>query len=251
MNRVLGFCMALALWTGASAAADQTRLSVSAYFSTGDYGTNTDTDIQSLSFGIRHKSGPWTFKASIPWLRIEGAGNVLPDGTVLSGSGSTGVREGLGDIVLSAGYRLFYDRGRRVGASLRGKVKLPTADDDEALGTGKADFTVELAPYALLSRTTLFGALGYRVYGDTATTDYRDVWLARAGLSHPVGPEQDIGVSAGYRQNNRNGKDDRRSLMVFHVWKPDPAWRFQTYIIKGFGDATADLAGGVSLMRNF
>lgn len=251
MKTALGFCLVLALWAGQGLAADQTRMSVSAYLSTGDYGTSTDTDIQSVSLGLRHKTGPWTFKASVPWLRIEGSSNVLPDGTVVAGPGVSKTREGLGDISLSLGYRLFYDQNRRVGASLRGKVKLPTADEDESLGTGKPDYTIELVPYALLSRTTLFGALGYRFYGDTATTDYRDVWLARAGFSHPLNAEQDAGVSASYRQSNRAGKDDRRSLMLFHTWKPDPAWRVQTYLIKGFGDATADLAGGVSLMRNF
>ncbi|RMG34120.1 MAG: transporter [Gammaproteobacteria bacterium] len=251
MKRELRICLILALSVGNAVAAQETRISLGAYFSTGDYGASSNTDIQSLSLGIRHKTGPWTLKASLPWLRIEGSSNVLPDGTVISRPGVRKTREGLGDINLGVGYRLFYDQTRRIGASLRGKVKLPTADEDESLGTGETDYTIELAPYGLWSGTTLFGALGYRFYGDTATTDYRDVWLARLGFSYPLTAEQAIGVSASYRQNNRAGKDDRRSLMLFHSWKPDPAWGLQTYLIKGFGDSTADLAGGASLIRNF
>ncbi len=238
-------------WSLGAAAADGTRLSLGLYASSGDYGTPDTTEIRMLSLGLKHQRGPWTFKLTLPWLRIEGASNVLPDGTTTGGSSANRRREGMGDVIASVGRRLFYDRQRRLGASLRAKVKLPTADADRALGTGEPDYTLELAPFGLLGRTTLFGALGYRWYGDTAATDYRDVWLARLGFSHPVTATQSLGLSAGFRQANRAGRDDRRSLTLFHGWEPAPHWKLQSYLIKGFSDATADIAGGMNLSRTF
>lgn len=245
------FILTLLMVPLAVQAADKTRFSLGAYYSTGDYGSTTDTDIESLSLGIRHKHGPWTFKLSVPWLRISGAGNVLPDGQQTAAAATRSRRQGLGDIGVSIGRHLFHDAKGQRGVSLWGKIKLPTADENNGLGTGEMDATIELAPYAVIGKATVFGAIGYRKYGDTATTDYNNVWLGRVGFSHPIAEEQTAGLSMSYRQNTRAGRDDRLSLLVFHTVKWAPGWKLQSYLIKGFTDATADFAAGISLMKEY
>jgi hypothetical protein len=239
---------ALLTWSIQTVARDSTRITAGAYYSSGDYGTATTTEIHSLSVGIRHRHGPWVMQATLPWLRIHG-GNVLPDGT--TGSGTGGGREGVGDLVASLERRLFYSHKRHLGLSLRGKVKFPTASRKQGLGTGERDETLELRGFGRLGRITLFGALGYRWYGDSATIRYNDVWLGRIGLSYPVADGQKLGVSAHYRQKTRSGRDDRRSLLLYHSIRWDADWKLQTYLIKGFSDASADLALGMGLQRRF
>lgn len=248
-NRIL-LAVGLILSQGIQAA-DGTRYSLGAYYSSGEYGTNTTTEIESLSLGIRHKTGPWTYKINVPWLRIQGASNVLPNGQSTTGPSTSDKRSGLGDIIASVSRHLFYDGDRRVGMSLQGKVKLPTADEGEGLGTGEPDFTIELQPYALVEKTILFGALGFRKYGDTDTTNYNNVWLARAGFSYPVAENQSAGLMGSFRQKTRSGRDDRLSLMAFHSLKWTPGWTLQSYLIKGLTDTTADVAAGISLMKQY
>ncbi len=243
--------MMLLLISSSVHAADGTRVSLGAYYATGDYGTSTTTTVESLSLGIRHKSGPWTFRVAVPWLRIRGAANVLPDGQTTAGPATSRRRSGLGDIGVTAGRLLWSDSKGHKGLSLRGKMKLPTADKDEGLGTGETDVTIELAPFASLGRTTVFGAIGYRKYGDTASTDYNDVWLGRIGFSRLLTPSQSGGLMASYRQNTRAGNEDKRSLMAFYTIKWKPGWKLQSYLIKGFSDATADIAAGASLMKEY
>ena len=99
--------------------------------------------------------------------------------------------------------------------------------------------------------TTLFGAVGFKKYGDTDTTDYRDVWLARAGVSHAIDDKNSLGVSLRYREAITATSEARKSIMLFHTHEFDHAWKLQTHAIGGLSDSTADLAGGISLKRNF
>ncbi len=236
----------LTAWPEITVAHDSTRVSVGAYYSTGTYGTSVTTEIEAISFGVRYRYGSWVIGASVPWLRIRGGG-ILPDGTLSIASGGT--REGIGDLVASLERRLFY--WRHLGLSLRGKVKFPTASRKKGLGTGERDYILELRGFGRLGRSTLFGALGYKKYGDTATVNYHDVWQAHAGISFPLARDQKLGLSAGYRQNTRSGRDARRTLMLFHSIKWDADWKLQSYLVKGFGDAAADLAGGLALKRRY
>ncbi len=245
--------IALFLWllTSVALAKDGTRLSLSVYEGTGDYGSQVRTTIQSVALGLRHRTGPWTFRGTLPWLHIRGESNVLPDGVTTAGTTVRRSRRGLGDVKLSAAYRLFYDQDIRTGLTARVAVKLPTASRSQGLGSGETDYTIELAPYGYLGGHTWFGALGFRKYGDTPDTDYRDVWLLRLGVSHPLSNRQSVGTSLRYRQSNRAGRDDLQSLMLFHDLRLGQDWRTQTYLIKGLSDATAEWAGGLSVLKGF
>ena len=112
----------------------------------------------------------WEFGVEVPWLRHSG-GNLdgliddwhalfgLPDGirdqvprdelryAYRNPAGQvldlTESRGGLGDIRLSAGYRLRQDAGGSL--SLRAAVELPTGDEDELTGNGAADYSLGIA----------------------------------------------------------------------------------------------------------
>ena len=133
---------------------------------------------------------------------------------------------------------------------MRAKVKLPTADKDKNLGTGEVDYTLELTPFKKMGDTTLYGALGFKKYGDTRETDYRDVWLARAGVMQQLNAHNKAGLSYRVRQKTTARRSDKRSLMAFHTYTFDKQWQLQSYVIKGFSDANADWAGGVALIHD-
>lgn len=248
----LAALLSVGLWPLLGAeAADGTRLTVGSYFSSGDYGGSTTTEVQSLSLALRHRSGPWELKLSVPYLRITSDGSVLPDGEPTGASTTRSTRSGLGDVSVRLGRRLVYDKVNGYGLTARVKVKLPTANEDRALGSGEYDYTFELAPFKRFGDTTLYGALGYKVYGDTDTTDYNNVWLGRAGVMQRLDARQSLGISTSYRQKTTDTRDDKHNMMLFHTYKFDKTWRVQSFVIKGLSDATADLAGGISLTHQF
>src|SRR5688500_2365536 len=122
--------------------ADETTLGGGLHYSTGDYGAGSDTEITSLAFTAQRETGPWRFKLTVPYLEVTGPATVIPGvGNVNNsnprrrgGSVASGTATGLGDIVGAATYAIYFGGGLALDGTAR--VKLPSADADQGLGTG-------------------------------------------------------------------------------------------------------------------
>lgn len=81
---------------------------------------------------------------------------------------STEWETGLGDVRLGAKYKLLDDyRGQPLGLAVRGDLKLPTANEEEGLGTGKVSGGVALIlSKTIARRADLHGAIGGRFNQD-------------------------------------------------------------------------------------
>jgi len=81
---------------------------------------------------------------------------------------ASGWETGFGDVRVGAKYTLLddYYGGDAVGLALRGFAKLPTADEELGLGTGKASFGGDLVLSKTLGyKADLHGSVGYEVNG--------------------------------------------------------------------------------------
>ena len=98
----------------AGSAAAQTSVSVGLEYTTGKYGATQSTDQLYVPFVVKHETGPWVFRATVPYLRVEGPGNVIgggPDRIVVPGvDDAIRTESGLGDIVASAFYNILDER---------------------------------------------------------------------------------------------------------------------------------------------
>lgn len=163
--------------------------------SVGEYGAFQGTNILVVPFSLRAKSGPFRVSATIPYLRIDG-----PVGIVASGGGDSGpiiidpripspreVRNGLGDLNLGATWSLPSNLLGGFEVDISGRVKLPTSSKRKALGTGKTDFTVMAEASRAVGIVTPFVSLGYRMAGDPAGADLRNMVTASVGMSVPLG----------------------------------------------------------------
>src|SRR5882672_6521935 len=138
-------------------------------YSTGKYGTSSETKILSIPFSARYETDPWTFKLTVPYLSITSPANVIPGVGRIDSSGrpkrrtftGTTTQSGLGDTVASATYNAYYNAAAERGLDLTGRVKLPTADADKGLGTGSTDESVQVDVYQTFDRLTLFADVGY------------------------------------------------------------------------------------------
>ena len=243
---------AVATQTGAP----QTSVAVGAEYSTGKFGGTESTDTLYIPVVIRHETGPWVLKATVPWLRITGPGNVIgagADRVIVPGGGNAPRRteSGLGDIVLSGFYNLMDERKGGLGLDVGAKVKLPTADDQKGLGTGELDYAAQLDFFKPFDATTLFGSVGYRVYGDPAGTTLKDVFYTSIGASYRMSSQQAIGVAYDYRPAIVNGGGKVSEATLFWSNRLTPQWKLQVYGVVGFADASPDAAIGALLERRF
>ncbi len=81
---------------------------------------------------------------------------------------------GFGDIKVGAKYKFLddYYRNDAVGLALKGVIKLPTADENKGLGTGKAAFAADLILSKSLNRgADLHASIGYEMGGSPSDLD--------------------------------------------------------------------------------
>jgi hypothetical protein len=254
---------------GGAQAADAVTFGVGVDYSSGDYGTGTTTEILSVPFSARYAVGNWTYKASLPWLRVSGDPNVLPGvGLVVNtnphgrgrGQGGTtvpdptepesGTASGIGDLNLSATYS--FDTGGPFGIDLTGKAKIATADEDKGLGTGANDYGLAVDVYRAFGATTVFGGVGYTMLGDSDYVEVDGIANASLGVSHKLGATgNSVGVAYDWRQAASSSFDDRSELTGFYSFGGQSPNRFQVYATAGLSDGSPDWGGGIGYTRRF
>ena len=232
-------------------------------YSTGEYGTSTTTKIISIPLTGRYEQGPLTLKLTVPWIEISGASSVIPGvGAVGSnpagrgraapaGTASDTTASGLGDIVGSATYNVYYDSASKFGLDATLRIKLGTADVDEGLGTGENDYGVQVDAYQTYDRTTLFGGVGYTALGSPSFIDLNNVLNVNLGASYKLDERDSSGLSFDARERACSSCSPQEELMAFLIRKLDRQWKAQAYVLKGFSNGSPDWGLGLSAAYAF
>lgn len=224
--------------------ASETTVSLGADYSSGKYGGSESTEILYIPMILKYETGPWIGKLTIPYIRITGPGDVVPDlGRVGTFTRTRQTEQGLGDITASLTRAVYSDQ--RVLLDATGKIKFATADEDKFLGTGENDYAAHLDAYFLHGRLTPLATLGYKVLGDPPGRKLDNVIYASAGFTYKVDPKISAGMIYDYRERSTPTNTARRELMVFATHKLQPDWSLQTYAVRGFSDDSADWGVGV------
>lgn len=244
-------CAALAL--PGSAAAEPARYSLGAGldYSSGDYGTGSATEIWYLPLRFKYERGPATLKLTVPYLRITApsGGTVIgyDDGgrPIYSGGGARTTEEGLGDVVLTYSHSLFEQPRGRFLVDLGAKVKFATADADKGLGSGENDYGVFADVYYLAGAATPFATLGYRVLGDPAGLELRNVWQTTLGLTYKLARDDSLGAMWDWRQAGTVARDGISELTVYWAHRMAGGLNLQAYGVAGFSDTSPDYGLGL------
>lgn len=241
-----------------SAAAESGKLTASTGFdySSGKYGSSTSTSILYVPFMAKYETGRWTAKATLPYLEITSPGTVVGGGSdvVVIGTTQNAARtkaSGMGDVVTALSYSVLEGNPYGLFLDLTAKIKLPTADDQKGLGTGKADHTVVVDAFKNFGRFTLLGSLGYKNTGKPAGLNLNDVWFGGIGGAWRFSSATSGGVLWDMRQPSRAGIDGARDLTVYMTHKWSDMFKMQLYTYRGFSHASADLGGGAMLSLSF
>ncbi|WP_420472749.1 hypothetical protein [Noviherbaspirillum sp. ST9] len=221
-------------------------------YTSGKYGTNTRTEITAIPFIGTYETGNWTFKASIPYVRITGSDNVIAGVGAVSQTATT-VRtdSGLGDLVTAATYSFMIDPKSQFGVDVTGKVKWGTANSDRGLGTGENDFWILVDPYTKIGNVTYFGGIGYCMLGSSATLKLKDVVSANAGLSYKLDQQASVGAMLDYRSRSTDTGFAQREITGFYSRKLGGGYKLQAYATKGFADGSPDWGAGMNVAYSY
>ena len=236
---------------GAAQAEDGLRLGIGADYSSGDYGSDTTTEILSvpvtrevhqrqldLEGDACRGCASTVMPASCPGLG--NVGNSNPQGRGRgNGNGSgggtrpaptNGTASGIGDLRLAATYA--FDTGGPLGVDLTGNVKIATADEDKGLGTGANDYGLAVDLYRDFDGTTLFGGVGYTMLGDSEFVELDDVLNANVGVSWKVG-DGSLGAMYDWRQAGQRRR--RRSQRTHRLLQLQGQRRGQVAAVRHHG----------------
>lgn len=238
----------------------QTRLASGFYFSQGDYRSVPTADgkpvtrIAVLPFNVRLRKFPWTLKLGIPWVGIDGPGNVVEESVAGSPSRTAGPdrkAKGVGDTTLDATYSFPTSADGHWYTDLTAKVKLPTANENQGLGTGASDYELRLDFARSLGRWTGFAHLGYKRRGDTSETAFVNSPNAGIGVQTMLNRRLSGGISWDVRGAAFRGNPPARELMLFSQYALEKDWKLQTYVTGGLSDSAADQAIGGQISYQF
>lgn len=235
---------ALAVWGGVVAAGELT-LTTGLEYTSGRYGDAEASTSWYFPLVARYETGPLMLRMTLPYLRNTGAVSRTPDGVAIPGTGGT--QEGFGDIVLAAGATLWSASDFSVDGVA--KVKLPTADRDKELGTGKTDWSMQLDGVRSLGPVSVLISLGWKKYGDPEGIDFRNPLFASLGLSWRLAEATTVGVYHDWRQRLRPRGSEVSETTAYVSVKLDPCWKVQLYGVKGFSEASPDYGAGLMVSR--
>lgn len=267
--------MATVLAASAASAEGTWQYSSGFDYSRGDYGGDpVETKISAIPFTASYKTTNWTFKGSTSWLEIEGDGTVIgggDGGIVLGneergksngrGNGNSGgsdtetteeqrvssTESGMGDVWLSATYAVPPLPTELGYLDLTGKVKLPTADEDDGLGTGEIDYTLQADYFKPLGNFTPYATLAYKIKGDPSGVDLKNVFYTSVGSGYRVSEEAIVGLSLDYQQAATTYGDDSLELFGYWTQKLSAQWSATFYAYLGLADGSPDQGLGLQL----
>lgn len=218
-------------------------------YSRGDYGLATDTEVISVPLTLSRETGPWTFEARVPWLRIKG-----PASIVAGGGGPTrptaSAESGLGDITLGATYR-FGPVADTINLAATIRAKLPTGSEQRGLGTGEADFYGQVDVYRSFGSVTPFASLGYAALGASTLYPLEDGPYASVGAHFRTSDRTVVTAAYSHRHRFVAGGDAGSDALLAVTHDLDARWRVMAYALKGFTDASPDHGAGMQVSWRF
>lgn len=247
--------LAVAAVAPALAHADSWRATAGLDFTSGMYGEARETQVLAVPMSAKYIHDNWTFRASIPFMYVDGPANVaiIDEGGEGGGGGDVvgvpGVtrdsRAGFGDTTLSATYSINRLGGSRAYLDVIGKVRLPTGDENEGLGTGATDFIAETELGHSFKWGGAYLAVGRRFLGDSDKFVREDGWQTNTGLWFTQG-RNELGAYWSWKQASVRKFDDPSEVGAYVARRITPHWRMQISAMAGLTDASPDLGTAIS-----
>jgi len=214
------------------------------YYAQGRFGGHSDTTIRHFPVGYQWQGQRWGFHVWAAGLSVTGVGNVLVNigeitRAVVGSEVTTEV--GVGDVIGGVSYALAPFADWAPFIDLRLDVKLPLADEERGLGTGKLDYSVQADFSQAYGATTWFATLGRNVRGGSELfPGLRDNSFVQLGLARQLSDRASIGAFYDYRGRPAHFAEETHEIHPYVSLRLTPRWTLTTLAGRGFTDDSAD-----------
>lgn len=240
------FIIGLAACCAVPAASAAGRLSfiAGAEWSEGDYDQPEDTTVFYEFVAARYTAAPWSFKVTVPFLQVDGPASVVDD--EVESTGLNRSVSGMGDVSFATTYSFSW-KPERLYLDLIGRVRFPTGEEDDGLGSGETDFVALASLTKDFESVTVYADAGRRFLGSSPTRPREDGWLLSAGLSTPLGGATEIGTSVDWREAAYDGAPDPAEVSAYVRFDVSKDVRANVYAFAGLSDGSPDGGAGLTL----
>ena len=221
-------------------------------FFQGKFGTNNNINIRYDATDIQYGDSNWRVKLTVPYVSESGlpADATISGGTVVGGTGgSTQTRSasGLGDVWLAGHYKVFAGSGLTPSVTPYVKVKFGTASAASGLGTGKNDYEVGVGLQQIAGNNWFpFANLGYRVVGNPAGYNLRNIGIYQVGASYALSQQNIVTLMyAGSQAMVAGGSAPSDVILAWNYNLTAKGSGFQVYLDKGLSNGSANFGVGV------
>jgi hypothetical protein len=257
--RVFGSVLAVCLLdaTPGWAQRDHFQIKVGAGYDQGDFGASETTHTFYAPVTLRYLGERFDVGVTGSFIYLDAPSDVtIVDGrpTITGTPGTRDTATGIGDTVIRGRYFLVDDPGP--GSWLPGlapfvKLKLPTGDEDEGLGTGEVDggFGIEYDKQ-FGEIFFIFGDASYTFMGDPPDQNFRDRPAASVGVGARLGTFT-ASLLLDWRRALLSGSDDPLELLASLAYKVSPSTTLTPYAFVGLSEGSPDWGIGFELSYRF
>lgn len=207
---------------------------------TGAYGSEERTDIFYWPVILKRFFSRGDVALTVPYLSLDTEGETtLVDGTPVEGNGGGG--SGLGDISIKGRYNWLEQKGKQPFVDLTARLKLPTADEGDGLGTGEFDLGFGAEFVRNMGNNYVgFADLTYTFIGDPDGISYDNRIDADFGLGYQFRREL-MGIALyNYRSAISSSGSDAHSLLFLGNCRVSPQIRTYAMLELGLSSGAAD-----------
>lgn len=224
-------------------------------YSSGDYGASQDTDVWALPISLKYKTDKWSLRISTSYLRVTSPTFVTPEGDFIGDENINNTKRvtetGIGDTVISGTYALLDDRNYAIGMDVGARVKIPTADEDKFLGTGKTDYGVNTEFYKTINNWTPYWNIGYRWRGDPSGFNLKNIWNSSIGTDYRFNDTVSVGISYDWQQKTTQVAENAQEISSYLNYQLNANNKLNLYVVTGFSDASPNIGSGLTWIHYY
>lgn len=235
-------------------------------YTNGDYGETEDTTIWIVPVSAAYVRGRWSASLTVPYVRLEGPGTIVPGGAGFGGSGGTvgGLLDGLlgggadstttttgpveesglGDVAAALSFTPIHTESD-TKLTLTGRVRAPTADADRSLGTGEASAAIAAGlRQGVAGWAAVYGSLGYQ----RAFESQADGMFASAGAEGYLTDRLLMGAGVDWSEASSELLRDSTKANLYAGFDATGKVRLVGYASAGLSDTAPDAGAGVRVI---
>ncbi|MGD8940695.1 MAG: hypothetical protein PVJ72_15015 [Gammaproteobacteria bacterium] len=204
--------------------------------SSGNFGGDLDNSVSSLNFSAGVTTYTYDADVTVPFVNLKTEGS--------------DAESGIGDIVVRGGHQLLSNQNKDLLLYGSLAAKLATADENAGLGTGENDYGIYLNLYKYWGQHGFSVYSGYRVNGDPAGIDLKDVFSYGAGWSM-YHTKTSFYLSLEGQQTAISGLEDPLMFHtgMYHILSP--LYMLRGEVLVGLSNSSADYGVSFGIVRVF